>query len=158
MVLALVLRPFLSNKVFLFFLFERKTTLCTCWELFDSVLGCSISEKKTRKRKTRHSSVQPFNPPQVLFGTRCANLFKVTITPIMNFQLTSQSPYMENYVREPYAYTIDVSDEFLLRATLEKIKSSKVVIFTFFCLKVCPNLSGCPFYYTYLYKLFKNKI
>ena len=33
---------------------------------------------------------------------------------------------MEVYVGEPYAYTIDIRDEFLLRATLSKIKNMEV--------------------------------
>ena len=42
------------------------------------------------------------------------------------FQVNSQNPYMEEYVGEPYCYTIDVNNEQLLRATLKKIKYSKV--------------------------------
>ena len=33
---------------------------------------------------------------------------------------------MEEYVGEPYCYTIDVNNEQLLRATLKKIKDSEV--------------------------------
>ena len=33
---------------------------------------------------------------------------------------------MEEYVGEPYCYTIDVHDEKALRTTLEKIKNNKV--------------------------------
>ena len=33
---------------------------------------------------------------------------------------------MEEYVGEPYCYTIDVYDEKALRVTLEKIKNNKV--------------------------------
>ena len=42
------------------------------------------------------------------------------------FQVNSQNPYMEEYVGEPYCYTIDVNNEQLLRATLRKIKDSEV--------------------------------
>ena len=42
------------------------------------------------------------------------------------FQVNSQNPYMEEYVGEPYCYTIDVNNEQLLRATLKKIKDSEV--------------------------------
>ena len=45
---------------------------------------------------------------------------------IFSFQLESQNPYMEEYVGEPYCYTIDVHDEKALRTTLEKIKNNKV--------------------------------
>ena len=36
--------------------------------------------------------------------------------------LTSQNPYMEEYVKEPYCYTINVTDEVVLRRTLINIK------------------------------------
>ena len=42
------------------------------------------------------------------------------------FQVNSQNPYMEEYVGEPYCYTIDVNNDQLLRATLKKIKDSEV--------------------------------
>ena len=37
-------------------------------------------------------------------------------------KLTSQNPYMEEFVGEPYCYTIDIKNESLLRNTLKKIK------------------------------------
>ncbi|XP_057292229.1 alpha-1,6-mannosylglycoprotein 6-beta-N-acetylglucosaminyltransferase A-like [Hydractinia symbiolongicarpus] len=40
-------------------------------------------------------------------------------------KLTSQSPYMEEFVGEPYCYTIDIKNETLLRLTLQKIKDMK---------------------------------
>ena len=40
-------------------------------------------------------------------------------------ELTSQNPYMEEYVGKPYCHTINVKDERLLRNTLLKIKRRK---------------------------------
>ena len=40
-------------------------------------------------------------------------------------ELTSQNPYMEEYVNEPYCYTINITDETILRKTLLKIKKMK---------------------------------
>ena len=40
-------------------------------------------------------------------------------------KLTSQNPYMEEFIGEPYCYTIKVDDEPLLRKTLEKINSMR---------------------------------
>ncbi|XP_066929293.1 alpha-1,6-mannosylglycoprotein 6-beta-N-acetylglucosaminyltransferase A-like isoform X2 [Clytia hemisphaerica] len=40
-------------------------------------------------------------------------------------RLTSQSPYMEDFVGEPYVYTIDITNESLLRSVLQKIKNMK---------------------------------
>ena len=37
-------------------------------------------------------------------------------------KLTSQSPYMEEFIGEPYCFTIDIKNETLLRKTLQKIK------------------------------------
>ena len=40
-------------------------------------------------------------------------------------KLTSQSPYMENFVGKPYCFTIDIRNEELLRKTLQTIKLMK---------------------------------
>jgi hypothetical protein len=40
--------------------------------------------------------------------------------------MTSQSPYLEEFVGKPYVHTIDVTDEKLLRSTLANIKDMKV--------------------------------
>ena len=40
-------------------------------------------------------------------------------------KLESQNPYMEEFVGKPYCHTIDVTDENLLRSTLQQIKSMK---------------------------------
>ena len=42
-------------------------------------------------------------------------------------QMTSQNPYMEEFVGEPYCYTINVTDETLLRKTLQKIKTTRAL-------------------------------
>ena len=40
-------------------------------------------------------------------------------------ELTSQNPYMEEFVGKPYCYTIDVTDDVTVRSTLEEIKTMK---------------------------------
>ena len=48
---------------------------------------------------------------------------------------------MEEYVGEPYCYTIDVYDEKALRAVLEKIKNNKVQNSKVFA-RGCPEKLG----------------
>ncbi|XP_013407642.2 alpha-1,6-mannosylglycoprotein 6-beta-N-acetylglucosaminyltransferase A-like [Lingula anatina] len=38
-----------------------------------------------------------------------------------NREITSQHPYIEHFIGEPYAYTIDISNQTILRKTVEKI-------------------------------------
>lgn len=40
-------------------------------------------------------------------------------------ELNSQNPYMEEFIGEPYCFTINITDQILLRKTLEKIKDMK---------------------------------